>query len=64
MNRRNFITTSVAAGVALPAIPLLGAETARKYRTALIGSGWWGRNILRCAMEAGESKVLALCDVD
>ncbi len=63
MNRRDFITTSVA-GVALPAVPLLGAEPTRKYRTALIGSGWWGRNILRCAMEAGGSKVVALCDVD
>ncbi len=47
------------------AMPLLGAQgVARKYKTALIGSGWWGMNILRCAIEAGESKVVALCDVD
>jgi len=26
--------------------------------------GWWGTNILRCAIQAGESKVVALCDVD
>jgi predicted dehydrogenase len=35
-----------------------------KFRTALIGSGWWGMNILTCAVEAGESKVVGMCDVD
>ena len=35
-----------------------------RYRTALIGSGWWGMNILRTAMAAGQSEVVALCDVD
>src|SRR5215208_5605 len=64
MNRRELIQTSLAAGAALSAGPLLGADRSRKYRTALIGSGWWGGNILRCAMEAGESHVVALCDVD
>ncbi|EMI20796.1 oxidoreductase domain-containing protein [Rhodopirellula maiorica SM1] len=36
----------------------------QKVRTALIGSGWWGMNILREAMAAGQTKVVALCDVD
>src|SRR5262249_46933197 len=36
----------------------------RKYRTALIGTGWWGMNLLREALAAGQSKVVALCDVD
>lgn len=36
----------------------------KKYRTALIGTGWWGMNILREAMAAGQSQVIALCDVD
>lgn len=47
------------------AAPLI--KTARRvprYRTALIGSGWWGMNILRTAMAAGQSEVVALCDVD
>jgi predicted dehydrogenase len=35
-----------------------------RYRTALVGAGWWGMNILRVAMEAGTAKVVALCDVD
>ncbi|MBK9170499.1 MAG: Gfo/Idh/MocA family oxidoreductase [Bryobacterales bacterium] len=56
MNRRAFVA---AAG----AMPLL-AQRAKKYSTALIGTGWWGMNILRCAMEAGESTVTGMCDVD
>ncbi len=59
--RRSLLNTSLTASFALP---IFGAEAGKKYRTALIGSGWWGMNILRCAMEAGESKVVALCDVD
>ena len=35
-----------------------------QYKTALVGSGWWGTNILRYAIQAGESKVVALCDAD
>jgi len=58
LTRREFI----AAGAAAPFI--LGARFPRKYRTALIGSGWWGKNILKEAIEAGQSKVVALCDVD
>ena len=42
----------------------LWAQTSTRYRTAIIGAGWWGNNILRCAMEAGQSKVVGLCDVD
>ncbi|HVE41347.1 MAG TPA: Gfo/Idh/MocA family oxidoreductase [Planctomycetota bacterium] len=59
--RRQFI----AGGSALAAAPFLGIHNPhRAYRTALIGSGWWGKNILKEAVEAGKSKVVALCDVD
>jgi predicted dehydrogenase len=44
-------------------MPLLRAQ-GKKYSTALIGSGWWGMNILRAAIAAGESKVVAVADVD
>ena len=65
MNRRNFIRTSVAAAFSLPAFSILGAElAAKKYRTAIIGCGWWGGNILREAMASGACDVVALCDVD
>jgi predicted dehydrogenase len=65
MNRRNFIQTS-ATSLAFSALPILPAlsHQVKQYKTALVGSGWWGTNILRCAIQAGESKVVALCDVD
>jgi predicted dehydrogenase len=65
MNRRHFIRTSAAASLAFSAIPILGADSpAKKYRTALIGCGWWGNNILGEAMGSGACKIAALCDVD
>lgn len=65
-NRRMFLAGSAAtAGAALFPAPFVhGASKGRQYRTALIGSGWWGMNILREAVNAGQSKVVALCDVD
>jgi len=57
MDRRHFLSTALG-----PAI--LGAQAGKKYRTALIGSGWWGMNILGCAIESGECRVVAMCDAD
>ena len=54
MTRRNTIFLSAP----------LWAQNSTRYRTAIIGAGWWGNNILRCAIEAGQSQVVALCDVD
>jgi predicted dehydrogenase len=65
MNRRQFLKNSAAASLAFSALPILGAEApARKYRTALIGCGWWGNNILGEAMASGACQITALCDVD
>lgn len=61
LSRRRFLAAATAS-LAAPAI--ITAQPGRKYRTALVGSGWWGMNILREAMAAGQSKVVALCDVD
>jgi len=64
INRRTFIA-SAAATTALVSSPAVHAASKdKKYRTALIGSGWWGMNILREALAAGNTKVVALCDVD
>src|SRR3954466_1807687 len=67
MNRRRFLTTTSAAA-AFAALPfsVRGADKAgtRKFRTALIGCGWWGNNILREAMASGSCEIVALCDVD
>lgn len=64
-NRRSFLVT--AAGTALSvSAPFIRAQSkaGKVYTTALIGAGWWGMNILREAVAAGQSKVVALCDVD
>ena len=50
MQRRKFF----AAGLA--AVPLLSAQPGRKFKTALIGSGWWGMNILREALASGDCR--------
>ncbi|MFY0654576.1 MAG: Gfo/Idh/MocA family oxidoreductase [Cyclobacteriaceae bacterium] len=62
MNRRTFVKTSSVAFSALPFLPALAKTD--KYKLALIGSGWWGMNILREAMAYGDCKVVAICDVD
>ncbi|WKN41055.1 Gfo/Idh/MocA family oxidoreductase [Tunicatimonas pelagia] len=68
MNRRDFIKSSAGAtaGASLAYSPfsLPSPSQNKKYTTALIGSGWWGMNILREAIAADRSKVVALCDVD
>ena len=67
MNRRHFIQSSAAAA-ALAGLPhfVRAADKAgaRKFRTALIGCGWWGNNILREAMASGQCEIVGLCDVD
>ena len=64
MNRRSFIKHSAAAGIALRGFPAILGQTPQKYRVALIGTGWWGMNILHTAMESGVAKVVAMADVD
>lgn len=64
MHRRHFLNSAAITGFALNALPLLGQAAKKKHRAALIGSGWWGMNILREAMKSGTVKVCALCDVD
>ncbi len=62
--RRQFIQAA-AAGAMISGAPFVhGQSKGKKYRTAPIGSGWWGMNILQQAMAAGNVKVVALCDVD
>jgi predicted dehydrogenase len=67
MNRRSFLQTSAAA-TALAALPFsIRAQDksgARKFRTVLIGCGWWGNNILREALASGACELVGLCDVD
>lgn len=64
VTRRSFLAASAVAGAAFAAPAVHGADKNHRYRTALVGSGWWGMNILRTAIAAGRSSVVAMCDVD
>ena len=62
LKRRQFLATS--AGVTMSAPFVLGAPRGKKYRTALIGAGWWGKVITEMALQSDTVKMVAVCDVD
>jgi len=63
--RRDVLKTAATGAAALAAPAFLRAEDpAKKYSTALIGTGWWGMNILGEALASGACACTALCDVD
>ena len=66
MNRRTFIQSTLAVGAfSAVNLQLRGADKgARKYRTALIGAGWWGGNIVGEAMASGLCEIVGVCDAD
>ncbi|MEY2880269.1 MAG: hypothetical protein RLZZ15_2649 [Verrucomicrobiota bacterium] len=65
LDRRCFLRSAAAAGAAFAATPFIrAAAPGRKFRTALIGCGWWGKNILKEAMASGRCQTVALADVD
>jgi predicted dehydrogenase len=66
MNRREFLLATAATTTlaSLPAVGRAANPAAPKLRTALIGCGWWGNNILREAMASGACSVVGLADVD
>jgi predicted dehydrogenase len=65
ISRRNFLKATAATGLAFTTVPVFGAEQpTKKYRTTLIGCGWWGNNILGEAMASGACQIVGLCDVD
>jgi len=51
------------AGASYLGFPLI-RSLKQTYRIVLIGSGWWGMNILREAVRSGMVKVVGICDVD
>ena len=57
MLRRRFLHQTAAAAAATslaPAVHAAAKAGPRRFRTVLIGCGWWGNNILREAMASGE----------
>jgi predicted dehydrogenase len=64
MNRRKFLRATTSGLFLAGGAPFVLGQQPSKYKTALIGSGWWGKNILREAIASGRCKVVGLCDVD
>ncbi|HWE36267.1 MAG TPA: Gfo/Idh/MocA family oxidoreductase [Isosphaeraceae bacterium] len=62
--RREFVkATAAGLAVAGPAVRT-EAKAGKSYKTALIGTGWWGTNIVREALRSGQCDLVAMCDVD
>jgi predicted dehydrogenase len=64
LNRRKFLKSSAASALAFSSTPLLAVDQYGRFKTALLGCGWWGMNILNEAIAAKRANVVAVCDVD
>jgi predicted dehydrogenase len=66
MNRRHFLRTAGATGVALAAGPSFSDEPAAgmNKRVGLIGCGWYGKCDLFRLIQVAPVEVVSLCDVD
>jgi predicted dehydrogenase len=43
---------------------VVSSEAAKRYRTALVGTGWWGMGISGEAMRSKRPEIVALCDIN
>jgi predicted dehydrogenase len=66
MNRRHFLRTAGAAGIALGATRAFADEPAAgmNKRVGLIGCGWYGKCDLFRLIQVAPVEVVSLCDVD
>ena len=64
MNRRQFIRSGAAAGVALAASGYHIAAAEKAPRVGLIGCGWYGKEDMTRLIQVAPVDVVALCDVD
>ncbi|MDD4872609.1 MAG: Gfo/Idh/MocA family oxidoreductase [Kiritimatiellae bacterium] len=62
MNRRTFLQT--AAGLTLATPIIFAQSSAKKYRVALIGCGWYGTSDLLRLIQVAPVEVVGLCDPD
>jgi predicted dehydrogenase len=68
-SRRSFLKTSAVLGAGLSPLAVAPAvhaarRTAPRYRTALVGCGWWGGNIVREAIASGSCQIVGVADPD
>lgn len=64
MNRRQFLKTSAAAGLAVYAGAAEAEAIGENKRVAVIGCGWYGKNDLFRLIQVSPVNVVGLCDVD
>jgi predicted dehydrogenase len=64
VSRRDFLAATAATGAVLAAPAVHGAQKNKRFRAALVGTGWWGMNIFRTAISSGDVRAVAMCDVD
>ncbi len=66
MKRRDFIRSSVVAGMALSATPsyVFGSTAGKKVKIGFIGVGGRGRNHLNNVLMRDDVEVPAICDID
>ena len=62
MNRRDFLSTTAATGLALSG--LHAGQAAKPLRVGLIGTGWYGKCSLFRLLQVAPVEIVALCDVD
>ncbi|MEK9863176.1 MAG: Gfo/Idh/MocA family oxidoreductase, partial [Verrucomicrobiota bacterium] len=66
MHRRTFLkqSGSAAIGLAAAGTRLFAQDIDRPIRTALIGTGWYGKTDLFHLIQVAPVEVVGLCDVD
>jgi predicted dehydrogenase len=63
MNRREFLQSTAATGIALSGATAWAAD-GKKLRVGLIGCGWYGKSDLFRLIQVAPVEVVSLCDVD
>jgi predicted dehydrogenase len=64
MDRRQFLATAGAAGIALAPAFSQEFDKQKKRRVGLIGTGWYGKADLFRLIQVAPVEVVSLCDVD
>jgi predicted dehydrogenase len=64
LTRRQFLQASAASSLVLPRFAVRAADPYGRFKTALVGCGWWGMNILSEAIASKRANVVGVCDVD
>ena len=64
MNRRQFLESTVAAGLTSAAGYAVPYQDQKRRRVGLIGSGWYGKADLLRLVQVSPVDVVSLCDVD